>query len=1103
MSRLGNGYSFTCPRAAAVACAVLLGASAAWAGWYDAAMTLRLRNATVTPRDAKTATISFDVTWERSWRHEVNHDAAWVFFKVKPAGATKWQHVRLAADRVLNPAGYGQAAGTPLDFIVPDGPDGFVGMFLRRAEFGQGTVKATKVTAVWDLTAATGVTKDVKAEVRACGVEMVYVPEGPFVLGWEGKQPNAFHMFIDRVRTDTPYRVTGPGAIPTGRAKGKLWALGAEPADGGEIPAEFPNGYTAMYYMKSHIKRGPYADFLNTLPPEQAAGFYRQRKTPVERKGTPPNHVYWSTEQDWGHHQEGLNWAQAAAYAAWAGLRPMTELEYEKAMRGPMEPGWAQGTPQSHKIGYPSYWGMYDSSEWMTWAEHPVTVANAKGRSFKGTHGRGTPELPADWPQADGVGSGTRGGWDYIHPSNRKGAADPAAPERRGWYVWRGVRTAPKEAAQAPVAGRGRSSGAEAPAAGEGGKAATSAATPTIENVKIAARDDKTALVTFDIAWENSWRHGSFHDAVWVFFRARINKKPDWRPVRLVADRAVNPAGFGQKDGTPLEFVVPDDRVGLFVRRAEDGNGDVKSRGVAVVWDVTATTGSATTGTRHTELRAFGIEMAYVAEGPFYLGSGDTALNRFHAYAADGTSTPAYRVTSAGAIRTGRQKGKLWATGIAPEDGGEIPASFPNGYGAFYCMKYPHFKQSLYAGFLNTIGAERAETHWYCDFQGVAIARSGQAPHCTYTATAPDRRCPWLSWADGAAVAAWAGLRPMTELEFEKSIRGLQNPVPKWDASPSFWGLLGINTGAIYERPIAAGSADGRKFAGSHGRGTPDLPPDWPADTDCIAYRGDYAFSMGYQRIGNLCTSGRIKSITCHSNRRNHPFAGWRAVRTAPAGTAAPVLRRFPAGTVLSVPHLSKVGLNRVPDGWGKPLATLDDPADVYPVQNRFAPNEHTRNIWRGPDDTSAKVYLGWDGEALCVGAVVSDDRHANNKSGREITNGDALQFALLTPEGVHYSAATALTPGGVAFQQFEGRGDVVAKKAERFVGRDAKAKRTRYGLRIPLSALGLKGGAKFGFNIAVFDDDDGNKNLYWLRLAPGLTRPVNTKLYPRFVLAK
>ena len=30
-----------------------------------------------------------------------------------------------------------------------------------------------------------------------------------------------------------------------------------------------------------------------------------------------------------------LCWADAVAFAAWAGLRPMTELEYEKACRGP------------------------------------------------------------------------------------------------------------------------------------------------------------------------------------------------------------------------------------------------------------------------------------------------------------------------------------------------------------------------------------------------------------------------------------------------------------------------------------------------------------------------------------------------------------------------------------------------------------------------------------------------------------------------------------------------------------------------------------------------------------------------------------------------
>ena len=53
-------------------------------------------------------------------------------------------------------------------------------------------------------------------------------------------------------------------------------------------------------------------------------------------------------------------------------------------------------------------------------------------------------------------------------------------------------------------------------------------------------------------------------------------------------------------------------------------------------------------------------------------------------------------------------------------------------------------------------------------------------------------------------------------------------------------------------------------------------------------------------------------------------------------------------------------------------------------------------------------------------------------------------------------------------------------------------------------AALGLKPGEEFGFNIVFADDDndDDTGQLYWLQLAPGLTHPVNTKLYPRFVLA-
>ena len=45
------------------------------------------------------------------------------------------------------------------------------------------------------------------------------------------------------------------------------------------------------------------------------------------------------------------------------------------------------------------------------------------------------------------------------------------------------------------------------------------------------------------------------------------------------------------------------------------------------------------------------------------------------------------------------------------------------------------------------------------------------------TCTAPDRACNFLSWGDGIAYADWAGLRPLTELEFEKACRGAGNPV--------------------------------------------------------------------------------------------------------------------------------------------------------------------------------------------------------------------------------------------------------------------------------------------------------------------------------------
>ena len=85
-------------RAVVVACVLLLGAGTVRAqDSWQARYNVRIENVTVAPRDARTATVSFDISWPESWRDQTNHDAAWVFFKVWAEGSADWQHVRLAA----------------------------------------------------------------------------------------------------------------------------------------------------------------------------------------------------------------------------------------------------------------------------------------------------------------------------------------------------------------------------------------------------------------------------------------------------------------------------------------------------------------------------------------------------------------------------------------------------------------------------------------------------------------------------------------------------------------------------------------------------------------------------------------------------------------------------------------------------------------------------------------------------------------------------------------------------------------------------------------------------------------------------------------------
>ena len=387
---------------------------------------LRIRNVELIPRHAETAAVRFDIAWDESWRNAINHDAAWVFFKVRAEGTGKWQHVRLAADKVLNPTGYGHGEGTPVDLIVPAGDDGFTGMFVRRAADGKGALSARGVTAVWDFTANEGITKDTKVSVQAFGIEMVYVAEGPFSLGSGGTEPNHFYKYTDGSQNTLPYRVTGPGAIPTGPQEGRLWATGAEPdgSDAGEIPAAFPNGYRAFYCMKDSVSQGQFHGFLSMHPEVEARPVFRRTgRYPVREPG----------------------WEGSMGFAAWAGLRPMTELEFEKACRGPREP-----VPNEAR---PSYWGIRELNDGGA-IECAISAGHAaRGLGFTGTHGRGVLPQPADWPGLGNRGAGRSvrigGHHGFVRTSDRQ-CIQFRAYGMEGQIGFRCVRTAPPEAGQGP-----------------------------------------------------------------------------------------------------------------------------------------------------------------------------------------------------------------------------------------------------------------------------------------------------------------------------------------------------------------------------------------------------------------------------------------------------------------------------------------------------------------------------------------------------------------------------------------------------------------------------------------------------------------------------
>lgn len=382
------------------------------------------------------STVRVELRWHNGWRNDRNHDAIWIVLRdpADPNGPT----LRLDLDSH-------RVTGTPKARVVV--PADGVGAFVEPRVEHRGDIEWTL-----DLRLADEIA--LPERIDAWAVEMVYVPGGAFEIGDDA--PGVVEKGALRAKDGGPFELTSEATLAIGSAEGAVhYDAGSTPqyiGDGsGPVPAGFPKGTRPFYVMKYELRQGEYARFLNALPSE-----WRAARAPLELQGEETetcsiklrgtSFVAAAASRPCNF----VTWSDTAAWTDWMGLRPMTELEFEKAARGPRRPVPADfpwGTSSRTEVARlvlptrdlaaatrrdearlndatrvrlaASYYWVHDLSGSL-W-ERVVTIGHPRGRAFKGTHGDGRLvdglATNADWPHQEGreaPGIGYRGGADYF-----------------------------------------------------------------------------------------------------------------------------------------------------------------------------------------------------------------------------------------------------------------------------------------------------------------------------------------------------------------------------------------------------------------------------------------------------------------------------------------------------------------------------------------------------------------------------------------------------------------------------------------------------------------------------------------------------------------
>jgi formylglycine-generating enzyme required for sulfatase activity len=347
---------------------------------------LKLDNAIISEvntRD-KAAKIQFTVSWDNSWKNEVNCDGVYVFAKFK-AGDGTWKHVNLktASGSEFNytdqtPEKFSKGELADLGMWVPAEKKG---AFLFRTK-GAGSVASKNVQLVWEY-AKDGVGDDVimKTPVRVLGFEMVYIPKDKHYVG-DPKGTDGPDNCLYTYPNKGAYLIAAEDPIVVDKVEGALYCDQDNPRSREDtpftIPKEFPKGYNAFWMMKYELTSQQFCDFLNLLTRKQ-----QQSMVEADISLDHITNYYVKTNSEEEHLRNSIvvakdgngttepvkfytyaparavnfmSWSNITSIGDWAGMRPITELEYEKAARGPGEAienelAWGVNMDDTAKIG--------------------------------------------------------------------------------------------------------------------------------------------------------------------------------------------------------------------------------------------------------------------------------------------------------------------------------------------------------------------------------------------------------------------------------------------------------------------------------------------------------------------------------------------------------------------------------------------------------------------------------------------------------------------------------------------------------------------------------------------------------------------------------